>query len=114
VADAIFNITTNIHVMRDPTRGGVATTLNELCRSAGVGMVIDEKKIPVSGEVTGACEILGLDPLYIANEGKLIIILPIQEADRVVQAMKQTPAGSGATIIGRVTQEHAGRKSTNT
>ena len=108
LADKIFNTTSNIHVLRDPTRGGVATTLNELCRSAGVGMVIDEEKIPVSGEVRGACEILGLDPLYIANEGKLIIILPEAEADRVVGAMKQDPAGAEATIIGRVTSEHPG------
>ncbi len=108
LADKIFNTTSNIHVLRDPTRGGVATTLNELCQSAGVGMVIVEEKIPLSEEVKGACEILGLDPLYIANEGKLIIILPEVEADRVVGAMKQDPAGAEATIIGRVTSEHPG------
>ena len=108
LADKIFHTTLNIHVLRDPTRGGVATTLNELCQSAGVGMVIDEEKIPVSGEVRGACEILGLDPLYIANEGKLIIILPETEADRVLKAMKQHPAGAEASIIGRVTSGHPG------
>jgi hydrogenase expression/formation protein HypE len=104
----IFSTTLNIHVLRDPTRGGVATTLNELCKSAGVGMIIDEEKIPVSEEVRGACEILGLDPLYIANEGKLIIILPENEAGSVVNAMKKDPAGREASIIGRVTSEHAG------
>jgi hydrogenase expression/formation protein HypE len=108
LADAIFSTTTNIHVLRDPTRGGLATTLNELCRSAGVGMVIDESKIPVSEEVKGACEILGLDPLYIANEGKLVIILPEKEAGRVAEAMKQDTAGSEASIIGHVTSEHPG------
>lgn len=108
LADIIFNTTQNIHVLRDPTRGGLATTLNELARSADVGMIIDEDKIPVSEEVKGACEILGLDPLYIANEGKLIIILPEKEASRVVGAMKHHPAGAEASVIGRVTSEHSG------
>jgi hydrogenase expression/formation protein HypE len=108
LAEHIFRATQNIHVLRDPTRGGVATTLNELCQSAKVGMVIDEEKIPVSEEVHGACEILGLDPLYIANEGKLIIILPENEAVRVVEAMKEHPAGRNATVIGRITSEHPG------
>lgn len=108
LADKIFRATTNIHVLRDPTRGGIATTLNELCRSASVGMVIEEEKIPVSEEVKGACEILGLDPLYIANEGKMIIILPEIEAERVVRAMRKDPAGREVSIIGRVTSEHPG------
>jgi hydrogenase expression/formation protein HypE len=108
LADIIFNTTQNIHVLRDPTRGGLATTLNELARSADVGMLIDEGKIPVSEEVKGACEILGLDPLYIANEGKLIIILPEEEASRVVGAMKHHQAGAEASVIGRVISEHPG------
>ena len=108
LANIVFNTTLNVHVLRDPTRGGLATTLNELARSAETGMVIDEDKIPVSEEVKGACEILGLDPLYIANEGKLIIILPEEEAEKVVDAMKQNPVGASAAIIGRVTSEHPG------
>jgi hydrogenase expression/formation protein HypE len=108
LADKIFSSTQNIHVLRDPTRGGVATTLNELCQSAGVGMIIEEEKIPVSEEVKGACEILGLDPLYIANEGKLIIILPEKEAVKVAKAMREHPAGREASVIGQVTSEHPG------
>jgi hydrogenase expression/formation protein HypE len=108
LADIIFNATQKVHVLRDPTRGGLATTLNELTRSANVGMLIDEGKIPVSEEVKGACEILGLDPLYIANEGKLVIILPEEETGRVVSAMKHHQAGTEASIIGQVTSEHPG------
>jgi hydrogenase expression/formation protein HypE len=108
LADKIFGTTKNIHVLRDPTRGGVATTLNELCQSAGVGMIIEEEKIPVSEEVKGACEILGLDPLYIANEGKLVLIVPEEEAEKVVEAMREHPDGYESSIIGRVTAEHPG------
>jgi hydrogenase expression/formation protein HypE len=108
LADKIFRASVNIHVLRDPTRGGVATTLNELCRSSNTGMVIDEEKIPVSEEVRGACEILGLDPLYIANEGKLIIMLPMDEAASIVSVMKQHPDGAEASVIGRVTSDHPG------
>jgi hydrogenase expression/formation protein HypE len=108
LADKIFGTTKNIHVLRDPTRGGVATTLNELCQSAGVGMIIEEEKIPVSEEVKGACEILGLDPLYIANEGKLVLIVPEEEADKVIEVMREHPDGREASIIGRVTAEYPG------
>jgi hydrogenase expression/formation protein HypE len=108
LADQIFNTTLNIHVLRDPTRGGIATILNELCKAAKVGMIIEEEKIPVSEEVRGACEILGLDPLYIANEGKLIIILPEAEAAQVLTALKKHPAGRDAAIIGRVSSAHPG------
>jgi len=98
----------NVHVLRDPTRGGVATVLNELSHASQTGMIIDEEKIPVSEEVRGACEILGLDPLYIANEGKLIIILPEKEAIKVIEAMRQHPLGREASIIGKITSEHPG------
>jgi hydrogenase expression/formation protein HypE len=114
LADQVFHTTMNIHVLRDPTRGGIATVLNELCQAAKVGMIIDEEKISVSEEVRGACEILGLDPLYIANEGKLVIILPENEAFRVVTAMREHPAGSDASIIGRITSEHPGIVRMNT
>lgn len=108
MADQVFRTTMNIHVLRDPTRGGVATTLNELSKAAKVGIIIDEEKIPVSEEVRGACEILGLDPLYIANEGKLIIILPGDVAFKVLKAIRECPAGRDAAIIGEVTSEHPG------
>jgi len=108
LADQIFRTTMNVHVLRDPTRGGVATVLNELSHASQTGMIIEEDKIPVSEEVRGACEILGLDPLYIANEGKLIIILPEKEAIKVIETMRQHPLGREASIIGKITSEHPG------
>lgn len=108
LAELVFSTTKNIHVLRDPTRGGLATTLNELSQAAKVGVIIDEEKIPVSEEVRGACEILGLDPLYIANEGKLIIILPEADAGNVIKSMRDHPDGCDASIIGRITSEHPG------
>jgi hydrogenase expression/formation protein HypE len=106
LVDAILESSTEISVLRDPTRGGIATTLNEISRSAGVGIVLDEKSIPVRDEVRGACEVLGLDPLYIANEGKLLAIVPESVASSVLEAMKNHPLGSNAAIIGTVTGEH--------
>jgi hydrogenase expression/formation protein HypE len=104
----ILNVTSRISVLRDPTRGGVATTLNEISRSARLGMILEEKSIPVSQEVRGACEVLGLDPLYIANEGKLLVILPEDEAGTVLAKMREHPLGSEACVIGRLTSEHPG------
>jgi hydrogenase expression/formation protein HypE len=95
-----------IHVLRDPTRGGVTSSLAEIARSAGVGMLLHEASIPIGEEVKGACEILGLDPLYVANEGKLIAILPADDADKVLAAMRAHPLGREAAIIGEVTSEH--------
>ncbi len=106
LVDAILDASTGISVLRDPTRGGVATTLNEISRSSGVGMVLDEKAIPVRKEVQGACEILGLDPLYIANEGKLLVIVPESEAGRVLEAMQNHSMGTHAAIIGKLTGDH--------
>jgi hydrogenase expression/formation protein HypE len=106
MVDSILNVSHNISVFRDPTRGGVATTLNEICQSAGLGMVLDERRIPVSPAVRGACEVLGLDPMYIANEGKLLVILPEREAETVLETMKRHPLGHEASIIGKVTAEH--------
>ena len=104
----ILKVTKQVSVLRDPTRGGVATTLNEISASAGAGMVIEEKSLPVSAEVRGACEILGLDPLYIANEGKILVIVPGEHGGDVLAAMKQHPLGTDSAIIGRVTKEHPG------
>jgi hydrogenase expression/formation protein HypE len=94
--------------MRDPTRGGVATTLNEIALSSEVYIEIDEDLIPVREEAKGACEILGLDPLYVANEGKLIAIVSSAIAERLVTRMRKHPYGSGACIIGEVKAEPQG------
>ena len=92
----------SIHCLRDPTRGGLATTLNELATQSGVGMMIREDAIPVRAEVRGACELLGLDPLYVANEGKLIAIVPADEAERLLVVMRAHPLGGDSAIIGTV------------
>jgi len=97
-----------IHVMRDPTRGGLATTLNEIAQQSHVGITLQESSIPVKPEVAAACELLGFDPLYVANEGKVIVILPESEADAVLQVMKKHQYGKNACLIGHVHQEHAG------
>jgi hydrogenase expression/formation protein HypE len=98
----------DIHVLRDPTRGGVASTLNEIAASAAVGMEIEESAIPVPDVVRGACEILGLDPLYVANEGKLIALVPPDRAPAVLAAMRSHPLGAGAVAFGHVVAEHPG------
>ena len=92
--------------MRDPTRGGVSSALTEIAESANIGIHLDEARIPISEEVKGACEILGLDPLYVANEGKLLAILPAAVADRVLAAMRSHPLGGQAVIIGEVVADH--------
>jgi hydrogenase expression/formation protein HypE len=96
-----------IHCLRDPTRGGVATTLNEIAANSNIGINIDEKQIPVRDSVRGACEILGLDPLYVANEGKLCAIVAADQADAVVAKMRRNPLGRDARIIGEVVADHA-------
>jgi hydrogenase expression/formation protein HypE len=108
LTEAMFAVSKGIHVLRDPTRGGVASALNEIAGSAGVGMMIHEEQIPISEEVKGACEILGLDPLYVANEGKLLTFVAAEETDRVLEAMQKHPLGRGAMIIGEVVSDHAG------
>jgi hydrogenase expression/formation protein HypE len=97
-----------IHCLRDPTRGGVATTLNEIAGRSQVGMLLQERDIPVRETVQGACEILGLDPLYVANEGKLVAIVAAAAADEIVQQMRQHPLGGKAVVIGEVVADHAG------
>lgn len=95
-------------VMKDPTRGGMATTLNEIARRARVGIAIDEERVPVRDAVRGACEILGLDPLHIANEGKLVAIVPPAEADAALAALRAHGLGMHAAIVGEVVKEPAG------
>ncbi len=97
-----------IRVMRDPTRGGLATTLNEIARQSGVAIRLDEAAIPVQPQVRGVCELLGLDPLYLANEGKAIIVVAVEAADAVLAALRHQPLGTGAALIGQVTAEQAG------
>jgi hydrogenase expression/formation protein HypE len=97
-----------VHCLRDPTRGGVATTLNEIAKRAGVGMLLREQAIPVRESVKGACEVLGLDPLYVANEGKLIAIVAPEMADAVLAQMRGHAYGRDAAVIGEVVAEHPG------
>ena len=97
-----------IHCLRDPTRGGAATTLNEIAKRAGVGMLLREQSIPVRESVKGACEVLGLDPLYVANEGKLLAIVRPDMAEAVLQQMREHPLGHDAAIIGEVVANHPG------
>ena len=91
-----------VKCMRDPTRGGVATTLNELAQQAGVSVILEENKLPLSSSVEGACEMLGLDPLYLANEGKALVIVSPEVTEEVLRKMKTHPLGRQATCIGRV------------
>ena len=105
VAAMLQAASAGVHVLRDPTRGGLATTLNEIARQSGVGMLLIEAAIPVLPQVDAACELLGLDPLYIANEGKLIAICAPDAADAVLDAMRAHPLGGGAVRIGTVAED---------
>ncbi|MGQ9571703.1 MAG: hydrogenase expression/formation protein HypE [Dehalococcoidia bacterium] len=106
---AMLAASPNIHVLRDPTRGGLATSLNEIAHQSGVGIHIEEPKIPVNDGVLGACEMLGFDPLYVANEGKLVAIVAPADADKVLTVMRQTRYGEEAAIIGQVVAEPQGK-----
>jgi hydrogenase expression/formation protein HypE len=97
-----------IRVLRDPTRGGVASTLNEIAKASQVGIAYQENKLPVPPSVGAACEMLGLDPIYVANEGKLVAIVGREAAEAVLEAMHKHPLGEKATIIGEVTASHPG------
>ncbi len=105
----MIEVSSQIHCLRDPTRGGLATTLNELAAQSGVGIAIEEDKIPVRQEVRAACEMLGFDPLYVANEGKLVAIVVPQDAEPVLDRMRQATYGRHAAIIGEVSQDRPGR-----
>ena len=100
--------TTEIHSMRDPTRGGVAATLNEFAKQSNVGIKIYTDKIPVKDNVKGACEILGIDPLFVANEGKLVAVVKDNQADKLLIKMREHPLGEDAVVIGEVVNEHYG------
>ena len=99
---AMVDAVPEVRALRDPTRGGLATTLNEIAAQSGVGMSIDEAAIPVRPQVEAACEFLGLDPLYVANEGKLVAIVPAAQAERLLEVMRGHPLGREAALIGEV------------
>lgn len=107
--DVMLNASSNVHVLRDPTRGGLATTLNEIATQSNVGILLKEETIPVHPEVAAACEMLGFDPLYVANEGKLVTMIAREDAELVLKAMRSTRYGEDAVIIGEVTADSRGR-----
>jgi len=107
--DAMLDVSPNVHVLRDPTRGGLATTLNEIAAQSNVGVMLNEQTIPVHPEVNAACEMLGFDPLYVANEGKLVAFVAREDVEKVLAVMKKTRYGEDAAIIGEVTAEPKGR-----
>lgn len=103
-----------VHFMRDATRGGLATVLAELAKSRNVGIEVNEEKIPVQEEVKGICEVFGYDPLYMANEGKVVLVVPGQEAQDLIKTMRGHPLGKNSKIIGLVTEKHPGKVILNT
>ena len=108
VAD-MLEASNKIHALRDPTRGGLASTLNEFAESSKVGITIEEDKIPVRDTVRAACELLGFDPLYVANEGKLVAVVDSQAAEKVLSKMQKNEQGTQAAIIGEVVADHPGK-----
>ena len=106
IADVLDAVGDAVHAMRDPTRGGLASTLNEIALASGIGIAIDEVRLPVRTEVQSACELLGLDPVYVANEGKAVFFVAADAAEKVLQVLKSHPLGRDSAQIGRVTAEH--------
>ncbi len=104
---AMLSTCPRIHCLRDATRGGIGTVLNEFASASGVCLRIDERALPIRPEVRGMCEILGLDPLYLANEGKLVAVIPREHADALLETMQRHPAGEGSTLIGEVVESPA-------
>ena len=108
MVDAMLAVSSQIHCLRDATRGGLAAVLNELAASSKVGIEFAENEVPVNEPVAAACEMLGLDPFYVANEGKLVAIVPEVDAEDVLSAMRGHPLGQSAARIGQVVAEHPG------
>ena len=106
---AMLEVAPNIPVLRDPTRGGIAAALNELAGQAGVGVLLDEEALPIREAVQGVCDILGFDPLYLANEGKLLAFTASEDTEKVLEAMCRFPQGENACVIGHTTEEAAGQ-----
>jgi hydrogenase expression/formation protein HypE len=109
LVEKMLTASKRIHTLRDPTRGGLASTLNEIANQSRVGIQIEEAQIPVRDSVRAACDMLGLDPLYVANEGKLVATVPEEDADSILQAMRGHRYGADATIIGRIVVKHPKR-----
>jgi len=105
---ALLAAVPDVHVLRDPTRGGLSSALNEIAASSGVGIVLDEPAIPIPGPVRAACEMLGLDPLHVANEGVLVAIVPGEAADAALAALRSLPEGDAAAVVGSVVADHPG------
>lgn len=114
LVDCMLNVCDGIHVIRDATRGGVAAVLNEISESSKVTIALEENLLPIKEEVKGAAEMLGLDPLYIANEGKLCAFVPEEQAEQVLLAMRKHPLGTNAAIVGKVTEEPGNKVYLNT
>jgi len=108
MVQALAEAGVDIHMLRDPTRGGVSSALNEMARRGGVGIRLDEEPLPIPAEVEGVCEILGLDPLYVANEGNFLAIVAEGQGSRAVETLRRHPLGARAALIGRVAAEHPG------
>jgi hydrogenase expression/formation protein HypE len=106
--ERLLDVEPDIHVLRDPTRGGLSATLNEIAKDSGCGIEIDQSQIPIRTPVRSACEILGLDPLQVANEGKFVCLAPAGSTPRLLEAMRGDPRGREAARIGRVVAEHPG------
>lgn len=108
LVEAMLGVTPDVHVLRDPTRGGLAAALNEIAAASGVGVVIRERAVPVPSAVANACAVLGLDPMYVANEGKLVAFVPRAAAEEVLAAMRAHPLGAAAAVVGECVADHAG------
>ncbi|MGW5355612.1 hydrogenase expression/formation protein HypE [Streptomyces sp. NPDC004031] len=108
LVEAMLAVTPDLHVLRDPTRGGLAASLNEIAAASRTGVVLQERSVPVPPAVANACAVLGLDPMYVANEGRLVAFVPREHADAVLAAMRAHPLGAGAAVIGEAVAEHPG------
>ncbi|UUN30947.1 hydrogenase expression/formation protein HypE [Streptomyces sp. FIT100] len=108
LVEAMLAVTRDLHVLRDPTRGGLAASLNEIAAASGTGVVLQERAVPVPPAVANACAVLGLDPMYVANEGKLVAFVPREHADAVLAAMRAHPLGREAAVIGETVDAHPG------
>ena len=109
LTEAILSVAPGVRILRDPTRGGVATTLNEFVEGTALGIELEEARIPVRPQVQAACDMLGLDPLYCANEGKLLAVVDPTDTDKVLAAMRSHELGAHAAIIGEVTERYPGK-----
>jgi hydrogenase expression/formation protein HypE len=114
LVESMLAVCPDLHVLRDPTRGGITSTLSEIAEQSHKGVLLDEVSIPVTEDVRAACEILGLDPLYVANEGKLIAVVSAKDEPRVLATMREHPLGAGSAVIGEIVADHPGMVVMNT